>query len=93
MPWEFEKPSLGQIDVLTHNGIALDTVKSKGHAAKIINLLILRQKLNLSTPKQIRLMRQFGHPNPETVTLDKATAFIGRKLGRVGQLKYSKANV
>lgn len=82
MPWEFQKPSEGQIEILARNAIDVSTVKSKGHAVKIIDLIITRQKLNLSTPKQIRLMRQFGHPNPETVTLEKATAFIGSRLGK-----------
>jgi len=87
MPWELEAPSIGQIDVLTHNGIDISTVKSKGHASKIIDVLMLRNRLKLSTPKQIRLMRRLGHLNPETVSLEKATAFIGRRLGR--QVKFA----
>jgi len=88
MPWEFASPSQGQIDILERNAIDLSTVKNKGHATKLIDLIITRAKLNLSTPKQIRLMRQFGHPHPETVTLEKATAFIGQRLG--GHGKYQR---
>jgi len=91
MPWEFDKPSHGQIDVLSHNGIDLSTVKFKGHASKIIDMLATRQDLRLATPKQIRLMKQFGHPNPETLSLEKATAFIGQKLGRGRTSKFSIA--
>lgn len=90
MPWEFQPPSRGQQDILERNAIDPGSVKNKGHATKIIDLIITRQKLNLSTPKQIRLMRQFGHPSPETVTLEKATAFIGQRLGKFGHGKYQK---
>lgn len=84
MKWEFQQPSEGQMDILMRNGIYPGSVKNKGHATKIIDLIITRRKLNLSTPKQIRLMKQLGHPKPETLTLEKATAYIGQKLGNLG---------
>ena len=56
-----------------------------GQASKIIELLDTRQRLGLATPRQIRCLRQFKHPNPETATFAEASKFLDARLGKQKQ--------
>jgi len=51
-------------------------VLSKGHASLLLDRLITRRKLGLATPKQVRVMRRYGHGRPETATFEEAKAFL-----------------
>jgi superfamily II DNA or RNA helicase len=77
-PWEFARPSQAQIDKLTRAGVDVDTVKTTGHASKIIDLILTRQHLGLATPRQVKYLKQFNHPRPETVSQLQASAFLDR---------------
>lgn len=79
MKWEREPISEGQRQALTQWSIDTDTIKCKGHASKILDVLFSRRKLNLATPKQVRKLRQLGHPSPETATFSEASEFLDRK--------------
>jgi len=78
--WEHDRVSESQSDVLEANGIDVESVKCKGHASKIIDLIIDRKRMGLCTPKQMRLLRQLGHPHPDTTTMQAATDYISRRL-------------
>lgn len=80
MPWHSKPISEGQARMLTQYGVDPDTVHSRGHASAIIDAVIARSKLNLATPKQVKLMSRLGHKAPESVGFDDATAFIDSKL-------------
>lgn len=88
--WEFHQPTVNQLSRLSQAGVDVDSIKNKGHAQKIIDLILARQHLGLASPKQVRYLRQFGHPHPETATLAQASAYLDRAFGsraayKVGQ--------
>jgi len=41
-----------------------------------LDRLITRRKLGLATPKQVRVMRRYGHQRPETATFEEAKQFL-----------------
>jgi superfamily II DNA or RNA helicase len=74
--WERGPVSPGQRAVLEKFGIGMDTVRCKGHASKILDMLFSRSKLGLATPRQLKYLRQLGHPSPETATFKEASAYL-----------------
>ncbi|MEL0098640.1 MAG: helicase-related protein, partial [Opitutae bacterium] len=90
MKWESEPMSEAQRALLEKNGVNPDGVKGAGHASKLIDLIISRSKMNLATPKQVRLMRRFGHKSPESASFDEASAFIGLRIGRARKKQTQK---
>ena len=81
MQWHGDAPSAKQIDVLERFGIDATTILTKGHASFLLDRLITRRKLELATPKQVRLLRKYDHPRPELATFKEAQAFLARKFG------------
>lgn len=79
--WESKAVSAGQASVLERAGIDPTSIKSCGHASRVIDLIVTRAKLNLATPKQMRLMRQLGHRSPDTASFEAAQTFIGARIG------------
>jgi hypothetical protein len=41
-----------------------------------------RQKLNLATPKQVRLLTKFGIPNAQTISFKQASEIINQRFNR-----------
>lgn len=82
MPWEFSAPTDPQKKVLKRIGIDPDSIKTKGHASKILDRIFQRSNLKLATPKQLALLRKHGHPAPETATFKEAGEFLDVKLAR-----------
>jgi superfamily II DNA or RNA helicase len=81
MQWHGDAPSAKQLDVLERFGIDATTILTKGHASFLLDRLITRRKLELATPKQVRLLRKYEHPRPELATFKEAQAFLARKFG------------
>ncbi len=81
MQWQGDAPSDKQLEILAKFGIDTDAVLTKGHASFLLDRLITRRKLDLATPKQVRMLRKFGHPRPEMVTFKDAQAFLAFKFG------------
>lgn len=79
-PWEADPATKGQLNYLKQFGVKPESVKNKGHASNLINLLQRRRNLKLATPRQIAILRQFGHPKPETVSLAEANIFLDQRL-------------
>ncbi len=79
MKWEREPMSAGQRQALDQWSIDAESIKCKGHASKILDVLFSRRKLGLATPKQVRKLRQFGHSSPETASFEEASSFLDRK--------------
>jgi hypothetical protein len=42
----------------------------------------MRRKIGLATPKQVRVLRRYGHPHPETATFKEASAFLNARFSR-----------
>ena len=82
--WEQEKPTPRQIEALVARGIDATSIKSKGQASALIDLLIERGKLGFATVKQVKLIRQLDERkapedrvrHPEQMSVADANAFI-----------------
>ena len=78
--WEFDEPTPKQLFYLNRCGIATDAVTCKGMASVIIDKLIRRQNAGLSTPKQIRLLNQYGFDDAAGWSFEKASWQISKLL-------------
>lgn len=76
MKWQADAPTAKQLDVLANFGLDTMGILTKGHASLILDRLITRRKLGLATPKQVRVMRRYGHQRPEIATFEEAKAFL-----------------
>lgn len=76
--WEKEKPSDKQIKALERHGINPDAVETKGQASQIISSVYKRQDLGYATPKQIRILEQFGFKRVANWSLVSAKKMIYR---------------
>ena len=81
MGWHGKPVSEGQARMLDKAGFDADSIRDRGHASAIIDVLMTRRRLGLATPKQLRYLRQLGHPSPETATFAEATEFLNAQWG------------
>lgn len=82
MDWQRAEATEKQLALIRGAGIAPSSIQSKGHASAVIDLILSRRRLNLASPKQVKLMKKLGHPRPETLSKDEAGKFISTKLRR-----------
>lgn len=82
--WEANPPSPKQLDALTRAGFDVDEITTRGQASKVLDLLFLRRQKGLATPKQLKLMKQHGHPAPAEATFDEASRWIDAKFASFG---------
>lgn len=85
MAWEKQPPSEKQMEVLMRAGFDADSITCKGHASKILDLLFTRRNQGLASPKQVKFLRQYNYPNPDTATFDEASAFLDKVFSRTRQ--------
>jgi superfamily II DNA or RNA helicase len=78
--WEYDEPTPKQLRYLSKCGIATDAVYTKGLACVLIDKLIRRQNAELSTPKQIRLLQQYGYEDAPSWSFEKASHMISKIL-------------
>lgn len=76
MPWESEPVTDRQLWHLKRAKVDVATVKGKGHATKLLNILFAGQKLTLASPRQRGYMRKMGYPNADMATADEARRFF-----------------
>lgn len=76
MRWESEAITDKQAKVLKRAKIDASTVKGKGHASKIIDVIFAQAKVTLASAAQQALMARMGHPSPQTATQDEARRFF-----------------
>ena len=86
MRWHEDAPSPKQLEVLGRMGFDPDAIPNKGYAYVLMDKIMTRRDLKLSTPKQVFWLRRTGHPHPETATFDEASewlsgCFDGRRAG------------
>jgi superfamily II DNA or RNA helicase len=79
--WESEPLTDKQKEILSKSGIALESIKGKGHASKLLDLIFRRRELKLASPKQVALLKKWGVEKPHQVSFAKAGAIIGEKIG------------
>ena len=80
--WESHPASVGQLDFIRSKGMAIEGIKTKGMASRIIARLNARFAMKLATPKQLHLMRTLGldEQTCAVLTITEATATIDRML-------------
>ena len=78
--WQRQPPSERQIASLIQMGFDAQSIRDKGHASALLDAVYSRSKLNLATPKQVRFLRRFGVPKPETISFKQASEIIGRMI-------------
>lgn len=80
--WEKRPASEKQLETLAAMGFDVDTVKNKGHASKIIDIMTVRRNRGLATPKQVKYLIKFNHKSPHTATFKQAGFFLNKIFGR-----------
>ncbi len=76
MPWHEQEVTDKQRALIERFGLDPDSVKNRGHASALLDKLFLRSRLNLATAKQVRWLYRTGHPQPETLTFEEASAHL-----------------
>lgn len=79
--WEYGKVTPGQSQILLSAKIDPNTVSNTGMAAKIIDSIVLRQRMGLASPRQLKYLHQFKAANANTLTMAQASEFLGKKFG------------
>lgn len=80
MSWHELPVSEGQAAYLSKMKIDPDSVRNMGHASALIDMMVKRSKLNLASPGQIRLMKQFKHPRPFEATREQAERYLDARI-------------
>lgn len=75
-PWESECITEKQRKILEQNGINVDAILNKGHATVILDRVFKRQKMGLSSAKQVSFLSKLGYQDPEKLTKQEAQAMI-----------------
>lgn len=76
MPWEAAPVTEKQMKWLKRAHIDLSTVRSKGHASKLLGLHFGSKKPTLASESQRALMQRMGHPHAHEATADEARKFF-----------------
>ena len=82
MQWEGRAMTDGQRALLEKNGFDVAEIRGRGHASKVIDLIIKRSQLNLCTPKQMRMLKRFGVNEAESYSFERASALISARMNR-----------
>jgi superfamily II DNA or RNA helicase len=82
MEWHEKDVSPAQVACLIKSGFDPGSVTCRGHAAKILDKIAIRRSANLATPKQVRIIKRFGHKAPDKLTFAEASAIITRRFGK-----------
>jgi hypothetical protein len=80
--WECTGPTEKQIQTLESAGIETAEITTRGQADKLLDLLFVRRKRGLATPKQLRLLRRFNHPDAANATFAEASVFLDAKFSK-----------
>lgn len=76
--WELEEPTEKQIRALANYGFDASQITTKGFACKLLDKLETRNRLGLSTAKQINILKKYGFMNVGEWTKEQATKVISR---------------
>lgn len=87
--WEMEPASDKQMEFLESRGIATDTIQNKGYASMLISRIQNRKALELSTPRQIRLLEKYGFEKVGLWRFEEANRVIAALEKRKWRLPYN----
>jgi superfamily II DNA or RNA helicase len=77
--WEENPPSEKQLQMLAKNGFDPNTILTKGHASRLLDILFSRRDQKLASPKQVRLLQRWHIKDPHKVTFTQASEIITQK--------------
>lgn len=89
MKWEADRPTEKQLELLEKEGFSRDEITCKGHASKLLDMVFHRRQMGLATTKQLFHLHKMGVPNANALTMDEASAELGRRWGN--KATYKKA--
>ena len=76
--WEVKPMSEAQARVIKRAGIDPETVRGRGHASQIIDVILGSVSRQACSPAQQNLLRRMGHESPDTATVGEFRKFIAR---------------
>jgi superfamily II DNA or RNA helicase len=91
MAWHKELATAKQLETLDNLNIDTTTIRTKGQASAVLDSLLGRRERGLATVKQVRLLQRYEHPAPLEATIQEASEFIDRKMGRFRQQRFFSA--
>ncbi len=77
--WERDKVSDKQKAILEAAGILPESVTSKGHAAKVLDVVFGREQKGLAALEAFPALKAAGCKDPEKLTLNQAIGMLGSK--------------
>jgi superfamily II DNA or RNA helicase len=80
--WEGKELTDKQRIALRQQGIDPNSIKYRGQANRILELIYSRRKLKLASPKQLAWLRRLGHPAPETCSFEEASKYLDGRFGK-----------
>lgn len=81
MKWEMKEMTVKQSEFLDRAGIDITSIHDAGMASRVIDTIMNRRNAGMATPKQVKLIRQYGYESPEKATFEEASAFINMVAG------------
>ena len=79
--WELMPPTEAQLKTLAKFGVDDIGISNRGHVTRMLDLLFTRRREGFATPKQVKLLKQFGFERPGMITFEEASAFIAARIG------------
>lgn len=76
--WEMEAPTDKQLKALENMGIRAESIKTRGLASKLMDLVVKRAKMGLCTAKQMKTLERYGFQNLAKWNKDEASAMLSR---------------
>lgn len=74
--WEMEPVTEEQSKVLVQAGIDVSSLQGKGHAVKVLDVVVDRIKKGMATTAQASYCEALGHPDPWNITFDQARVWL-----------------
>lgn len=82
MPWEELPPTPKQLELMGKMGINPETIRCRGHAAKLMGAIFFRTKHGFATAKQVYWLTKYGHPSPHSASEEEASRFLSKRWGK-----------
>jgi superfamily II DNA or RNA helicase len=77
--WHNDRATAHQLAVIAKAGVNPALISCKGLASAVIERISDRRRKGLATLKQVRYLRELGHPCPEMASFAEASDWIGRE--------------
>jgi len=82
MRWHDEPVTTQQVELLFRFGIDTSSVRCRGQASALLDVIIKRSKMGLATPKQVKWLKRMGYNKPEEATFEQASRWLEQRWGK-----------